>query len=373
LRARWLLLAAAWLAPAAHALDAGDIVIGSLGGEVALVDGTGRAPQPGLVIALPATVSTGPDGAIELRQGATSISVGPDTRLEFPAPDQPGGPIDRIRQPSGNAFYDVGKRGSRKLRVETPYLVAVVKGTQFNVAARDDAATIALFEGRLEIRSAVDGEVIDLLAGEIASRHRDDPSIGVIGMHAPAATSAPATARDADDDSAALVPLPVSALEADLAEPVLLADARIDLGATDSAGLAPIVHEVPTPDIPGATPGAPLDVPLAGTPEPDPVAGDAGGVEVPAAPPAAPVNNPPTPVDGDDGGEGEVDLGLDLNPDDDQGPSNHGNGNAYGHDKDNANGEAKGHDKDDDTGLLGDIVEDVVNLLDSNLRRPGRK
>jgi len=32
-------------------------------------------------------------------------------------------------QPHGNAFYSVGKREKRKLRIETPYLVGVVKGT----------------------------------------------------------------------------------------------------------------------------------------------------------------------------------------------------------------------------------------------------
>ena len=38
----------------------------------------------------------------------------------------------------------------RKLRVETPYLVAVIKGTQFNVAVTGDTSTISLHEGVLE-------------------------------------------------------------------------------------------------------------------------------------------------------------------------------------------------------------------------------
>ena len=102
-----------------------------------------------------------------------SISVGPDTLLEFPALEKRGGPIDRIVQPRGNAFYNIGKRDGRKLRIETPFLVGVVKGTQFNVAAQDDATTISLFEGLLEVRAADDSDVVDLQAGEIASRDRD--------------------------------------------------------------------------------------------------------------------------------------------------------------------------------------------------------
>ena len=77
------------------------------------------------------------DGAVGLIQGATIVNIGPDTVLEFPALKKVGGPIDRIVQPRGNAFYGIGKRGGRKLRIETPYLVGVVKGTQLNVAAQD--------------------------------------------------------------------------------------------------------------------------------------------------------------------------------------------------------------------------------------------
>ena len=179
-------------APPAFALDTGDIVITSLKGEVHVVmSGAERAVRAGAVLELPATVRTGADGAIELRQGATTVGVGPDTLLEFPALEKPGGPIDRIVQPRGSAFYSVGKREKRKLRIETPYLVGVVKGTQFNVVAQDGSTTISLFEGLLEIRSAVDTEVIDLHAGEIASRSRADAGINVLKMGGDAAPSAP--------------------------------------------------------------------------------------------------------------------------------------------------------------------------------------
>ena len=179
------LLACALLlcARAAHALDTGDIVIVSLKGEVHVtMKGAERAVKAGTVLETPATVRTGPDGAIELRQGATSVSVGPDTLLEFPALASRGGPIDRIVQPQGNAFYSIGKRAGRKLRVETPYLVGVVKGTQFNVAVREEGATISLFEGLLEIRAADDSSVVDIGAGEIATRRRGDEHIGVLKM-----------------------------------------------------------------------------------------------------------------------------------------------------------------------------------------------
>jgi hypothetical protein len=170
-------------APKAHALDSGDIVIAGLKGEVHVtMKGAERAVRVGTVLELPATVRTGPDGAVDLKQGATAVSVGPDTLLEFPALETAGGPIDRIVQPRGNAFYSIGKRAGRKLRVETPYLVGVVKGTQFNVVAREEATTISLFEGSLEIHASDESSVVDIKAGEVATRDRNGKDIGVFKM-----------------------------------------------------------------------------------------------------------------------------------------------------------------------------------------------
>ena len=172
-------------APAAFAVDSGDIVVVSLKGEVHItMNGAERNVRAGAVLELPASVRTGRDGNVELRQGATTVSVGPETLLEFPALEKRGAPIDRIVQPRGNAFYNIGKREGRKLRVETPYLVGVIKGTQFNVASQDDATTISLFEGLLEVRATDDSDVVDLKAGEIASRKRGDKSISIIKMDA---------------------------------------------------------------------------------------------------------------------------------------------------------------------------------------------
>jgi hypothetical protein len=187
----WSALASLLGAPA-FAVDSGDIVVSSVKGEVRVtMNGAAREARAGSVLELPATLRTGHDGAIDLKQGATSISVGPDTQLEFPALEKRGAPVDRIVQPRGNAFYDIGKREGRKLRVETPYLVGVIKGTQFNVAAQEGSTTISLFEGRLEILGAEDGSAVDLRAGEIASRKRGEKSISVIKMNEKAPAAAP--------------------------------------------------------------------------------------------------------------------------------------------------------------------------------------
>jgi hypothetical protein len=131
------------------AVDSGDIVVVSSRGEVHLTqNGAAAKLRAGAALELPASIRTGRDGAVELKQGAPTVSVGPETLLEFPALERRGAPVDRIIQPRGNVFYDIGKRDGRKLRVETPYLVGVVKGTQFSVAAGDETTTISLWISR---------------------------------------------------------------------------------------------------------------------------------------------------------------------------------------------------------------------------------
>ncbi len=196
-----ILAVAIWFAFAtpAHAGEspgAGDIVVVDARGDVRVtMRGEARAVQAGTIVELPATIRTGRDGSIELRQGATTVAVAPGTQLELPATANRGDSIDRLIQPLGNAFYNVGKRESRKLRVETPYLVAVIKGTQFNVAVQEDSTTISLFEGQLEVRAPDDSDVVDLNAGEIAIRHASDKTIRVLRMDS---AKPPATAPNVD-------------------------------------------------------------------------------------------------------------------------------------------------------------------------------
>ena len=191
-------LVALCASPAAFALDTGDIVVASIKGEVHVtIAGAERAMKAGSVLETPATVRTGGDGAIELKQGATSVRVGPDSQLEFPALETRGGSIDRVVQPRGNAFYSIGKRAGHKLRVETPFLVGVVKGTQFNVAAQDESTTISLFEGLLEVRAADDSDAVELNAGEIATRKRGDKTITKMKMDGKLPINAPRPAAPA--------------------------------------------------------------------------------------------------------------------------------------------------------------------------------
>jgi hypothetical protein len=200
----------------------GDVVVTAVKGDVSVtMRGQPRRVKAGTVMELAASVRTGANSSLQLRQGNTTFSVAAESFLDLPAGAAAGDPIDRVMQTRGNVLYDVGKRGVRKLRVETPYLVAVVKGTQFNVAVQDDSSVISLFEGLLEIQASDGSDIVDLKAGEIAIRGRADRTIRVIRMdtgepvaraetrHAPVGTGS--------NDSGSGTTRPASPVETELA------------------------------------------------------------------------------------------------------------------------------------------------------------
>jgi len=177
--------------------DPSRISVTAVAGEVDFtMAGNAASVAPNTTVLLPARIVTGHDGNVGLTQAGTNVSVASDTDVEIPAEAVDGNLIARMVQRRGNVFYDVAPRDLGKLRVETPFLVAVIKGTQFNVAVQPDSTTISLFEGRLEIRTPDNSDVVQLNAGEIAIRSLIDDEIRVVGMN-DARASAPRPARDA--------------------------------------------------------------------------------------------------------------------------------------------------------------------------------
>jgi hypothetical protein len=179
-------IALATVSSSTGAADDNRIYVAAVAGAVDVsVRGRGYGVDIGSMIELPSLIVTGEDGTLDLKQTATSISIAQNSEISIPETAQDGQLIARLIQHRGNVFYDVAKREVGKFRVETPYLVAVIKGTQFNVSVQNNATTISLFEGRLELLSPDGSETIDLVAGEIAIRSLDEPGIRVLGMNDP--------------------------------------------------------------------------------------------------------------------------------------------------------------------------------------------
>jgi len=110
------------------------------------------------------------------------ILVAPGSDVVLPEPSVDG--MTRVQQRTGKAFYQVSPRSSGRFEVQTPMLVAGVKGTQFSVAIEEGRAAVSVVEGHVEVRSLLTGERQDLYAGQSAvvdsreqkmQMHREEP------------------------------------------------------------------------------------------------------------------------------------------------------------------------------------------------------
>lgn len=107
---------------------------------------------------------TGNDGQVRLSRAEDSIRIGPDTWLTLES--DAGDLITRIRQNLGVAWYSVRSRLSGRFRVDTTRLVAVVKGTRFEIAVGPDADELWVRKGVVNAQSTFGGGDIDVRAGQ---------------------------------------------------------------------------------------------------------------------------------------------------------------------------------------------------------------
>lgn len=197
--------------------DATEVVIESIAGQVMLSSGQRSLEvKAGKVVPLPLAVETGPAGSITLKQGRTRIAVAGGSEAEIQDTKRRGTPIERVIQKNGSIYYEIAPRDKNRMSVETPFLVAVIKGTQFNIVVDERSATVALFEGKLEIVS--EAESVDLLPGEVATRSDTSASISRLSPLTPASLT-----RRGDDGAGNDVPVDsqsdaTSLLEQDLVE-----------------------------------------------------------------------------------------------------------------------------------------------------------
>jgi collagen type III alpha len=159
------------------------VVVSAVKGDVHVTSGARDIPlKAGVALDLPVSIRVGADGALEMHQGATVVSAAANSQLQIPKATSSDQTLDKIVQSQGNVYYNVAKRPAHKLRIETPLLVAVIKGTRFNVSALDTMTTISLLEGSIEVHASDDSSVVDLSAGQMATRSRSQPAIRIIRM-----------------------------------------------------------------------------------------------------------------------------------------------------------------------------------------------
>lgn len=125
------------------------------------------ALKRGLVLHRGATLRTGDNGKVLLVQGEESVFIGPYTIAAIASHPTRGMQTTVLLQ-SGQANFAVRKKSRAHFSVETPYLVAVVKGTKFKVAVARTSAEVSVQEGRVEVKALKSGQYVDVIAGQKA-------------------------------------------------------------------------------------------------------------------------------------------------------------------------------------------------------------
>ena len=87
------------------------------------------------------TIRTGRSGRVLLVRGEETILVSPNSVIGVPA-EKKEGLSTTIVQQAGSILLEVERRNVKHFEVETPYLAAVVKGTQFRVSVHAASTSV---------------------------------------------------------------------------------------------------------------------------------------------------------------------------------------------------------------------------------------
>jgi hypothetical protein len=114
------------------------------------------------------SIRTGRNGRVLLVRGEETILVSPNSVVGLPT-EKKDGLSTTIVQQAGSILLDVEKRNVKHFEVETPYLAAVVKGTQFRVSVDAAGTRIDVIRGQVEVADFRSGQIAQVMPGQIAT------------------------------------------------------------------------------------------------------------------------------------------------------------------------------------------------------------
>ena len=112
-------------------------------------------------------IRTGRNGRVLLTRNSESILISPNTMIGVPT-EASEGLTTTILQESGSILLEVEKKVQKHFEVETPYLVAVVKGTQFQVTVDRRGSRVDVMSGAVEVSDLKSGQNALVMPGQIA-------------------------------------------------------------------------------------------------------------------------------------------------------------------------------------------------------------
>ncbi|MGY4378106.1 hypothetical protein ACVWZ3_005745 [Bradyrhizobium sp. i1.3.6] len=114
------------------------------------------------------TIRTGRNGRVLLVRGEESILISPNSVVGLPAEKKEGLSTTIIQQ-AGSILLEVEKRNVKHFEVETPYLAAVVKGTQFSVTVNASSTKVGVLRGQVEVSDFKSGQIAQVMPGQAAT------------------------------------------------------------------------------------------------------------------------------------------------------------------------------------------------------------
>src|SRR5262249_48714776 len=104
-----------------------------------------------------ATIRTGENGRALVVRGADTMLISGNSVVGIPG-DTKEGLWTRILHQAGSILFNVEKRKVQHFEVSTPYLAAVVKGTQFRVTVADNGGHVDVLRGEVEVTDYKSGQ-----------------------------------------------------------------------------------------------------------------------------------------------------------------------------------------------------------------------
>ena len=146
-------------------------------GDVALTTPAGEqtALAEGAILNPGNNIRTGQNGRVLLMRGEETILIAANSVIGIP-PDLTEGLSTTIHQSAGSILFAVKKRNYKHFEVITPYLSAVVRGTQFRVTVNRNDARVDVLRGQVEVEDFKSGQYAVVLPGQEAKIFAPGPA-----------------------------------------------------------------------------------------------------------------------------------------------------------------------------------------------------
>ncbi len=160
----------AWIVKSISADEDGDIIQAS----------AMRVPQVGSALVAGQQIATGGGQHMVLVNGRDLVEIRPNSTVKI-GDDDASTADSNISLVNGTIHVEVGKRAPGKtFAIDAPYLVATVKGTQFNVSSSSEQTSVSVTEGVVAVSADASGASVDVTVGNTAvvgRRNADKPTL----------------------------------------------------------------------------------------------------------------------------------------------------------------------------------------------------